>query len=141
MPNFQPEEGPGGETTAVELDPPLEIIEPEDVTPAVFHRGCLYLGIDPDDVLAGKDLELPKHPKWDHTTAFLRLVLENYEVYDFEAMRMDRLKSVLAVATHHFINGSAGSSGRPKESSKNGKGTSESGTPTVTRTATLRSLD
>lgn len=141
MPNFQPQGGGEGEPDAVELDPPLEIIDAEDVTPKVFHRGCLYLGIDPDDVLAGKDLELPTHPKWDHTTAFLKLVLENYEAYDFGEMRVDRFKSVLAVVAHHFMSGSAGSSGRPTPSSANGAGTSGNGTPTVTRTASLRSLD
>lgn len=87
----------------LELDPPLELIEAQEVTGEVFERGCLLLEIDPDDVLAGREVELPKHPKLEHTWQFFELVVENSDEYNLAQMQVGRLKSVLAVAADHFM--------------------------------------
>ena len=91
----------------IELDPPLELIEAEDVTLDLMHKGCLLLGVDPDDVLAGRDVELPEHPPLAMAEGFFRLVVENHEAYELASMQYDRARALLGVVADHFINASA----------------------------------
>jgi len=100
----------------IELDPPLELIEPEHVTARTFERGLLALGIDPDDVLAGREVELPKHPKWDNVNYFFDLVVENADQYDLAEWPVGRLKSVLAVIVDHFMSAPLQKSRQPARS-------------------------
>ena len=93
--------------TEIELDPPLELIEAEDVTLDLMHKGCLLLGVDPDDVLAGRDVELPEHPPLATAQVFFSLVVENSEAYELASMQYDRARALLGVVADHFINASA----------------------------------
>jgi hypothetical protein len=95
----------GGE--GLELDPPLELIEPEDITLDVMQRGCLLLGIDADDVLAGRDVELPEHPPLATAQLFFDLAVENSEAYDLKEMQYGRARALLGVVAEHFINAPA----------------------------------
>lgn len=97
----------GAETAEIELDPPLELIKAEDVTLDVMHKGCLLLGVDPDDVLAGRDVELPEHPPLATAQVFFSLVVVNSEAYDLAAMQYGRARALLGVVADHFINASA----------------------------------
>jgi len=98
---------PNADETEIELDPPLELIEAEDVTLDLMYKGCLLLRIDPDDVLAGRDVELPDYPPLALTEGFFRLVVENHEAYDLAAMQSGRARALLGVVADHFINASA----------------------------------
>jgi len=88
---------------SLELDPPLELIEPTDVTLDKLTNGCYLLGVDPDDVLAGKPVELPEHPPLATADQFLRLTVKNYDQYDFWEMQYGRARAILGVAADHFI--------------------------------------
>jgi hypothetical protein len=90
----------------IELDPPLELIEAEDVTLDLMHKGCLLLGVDPDDVLAGRDVELPEHPPLAMAEGFFRLVVENHEAYELASMQYNRARALLGVVADHFISAS-----------------------------------
>jgi len=91
------------EGQSLELDPPLELIEPEDITLDVMQRGCLLLGIDADDVLAGREVELPEHPPLATAQLFFDLAVENSEEYDLQEMQYGRARAVLGVVADHFI--------------------------------------
>jgi len=95
------------EGESLELDPPLELIDPSDITLDLFTRGCYLLEIDPDDVLAGKDVELPERPPLATTQIFFHLVVENAEEYDLGAMQYNRARALLGVCADHFINAPA----------------------------------
>jgi hypothetical protein len=72
-----------------------------------MHKGCLLLGVDPDDVLAGRDVELPEHPPLATASAFFALAVENADEYDLPAMQYSRARALLGVVADHFINASA----------------------------------
>lgn len=92
----------------IELDPPLEMVEPEDITLDLMTRGCALLQVDADKVLAGEPVELPEHPPLATAEAFFGLVVENADEYDLSEMQYDRARALLGVVAHNFINARAG---------------------------------
>ena len=93
-----------GEDGTLELDPPLELIDSEDITLSVLQQGCLLLQVDPDDVLAGRDVELPTHPPLATAQAFFALAVKNSGEYDLAQMQYSRARALLGVVADHFIN-------------------------------------
>jgi len=90
--------------SSLELETPMQLIEPEDVTLDVLTRGCMLLGLDPDSVLAGEEVELPERPPVAEAQVFFAMVVKNSEEYDLAAMQWSRAQSLLAVVVDHFIN-------------------------------------
>lgn len=90
----------------MELRPPPQFIDPEDVSLDVLQRGCQLIGIDPDRVLAGKDVELPENVPLMTAEPFLDLVVENFDEYDLRGMQAARARAFIGVALTHFIRAS-----------------------------------
>lgn len=89
------------------LEPPLEVVDPDDVTLEMLTEACALLGIDADDIIAGRDVEIPAHPPLANAEAFLKIALENSEAYDIGRMQWSRANALLASVVAHFIEPSA----------------------------------
>ena len=92
------------------LDPPLQLLDPEEITLDVFERGCFLLGVDPDQWLMSDDPEpLPDEVPLAHWLGFFELICENDEAYDLQQMPTSHAKILLGVCADHFRRASSGS--------------------------------
>lgn len=88
----------------LELEPELELLDPEEITLDVFTRLCMCVQLDPDKVLySDEQVELPEHPPLNHTQEFFDILVKNKEEYDIEEMPASQVKMLIAGLTGYFI--------------------------------------
>ena len=103
----------GGETE-LELEPPLELVDKEDISLRDVSRLCQLLNkgsgqeVDVDHILQGRPVTFPEQVGLRQAHEFMDLMLENAEDYDIEAMPAYQVQSLLGVMTDHFISASRG---------------------------------
>jgi hypothetical protein len=88
------------------LDPPLELIDGDDLTLRQMELGCYWMNIDPDRVLQGKEVDLPHRPPLKHAERFLDLMLDNAGEYEIATMPAWQVDAMLGVVVDHFIRAS-----------------------------------
>ena len=79
----------------------------KDITFDIFERGCLLLGIDPDELLTGEfdTRDLPE-PPLAKTKEFLSLVLTKPELYDVGSWEPDKARYFVSMVAVSFMVGS-----------------------------------
>ena len=103
----------GGETE-LELEPPLELVDKEDISLRDVSRLCQLLNkgsgqeVDVDHILQGRPVKFPEQVGLRQAHEFMDLMLKNAEDYDIEAMPAYQVQSLLGVMTDHFISASRG---------------------------------
>lgn len=86
-----------------ELEPPLEVLDPEEITLDVTYRVCACLQIDADKVLhTDEPIELPDHPPLSHYQEFFDIMVKNSEEYNISEMPTPQVKSLVALITSYF---------------------------------------
>ena len=104
-------EGGGKE---LELDPPLELVDKENISLRDVSRLCQLLNksseqeVDVDHILQGKPVRFPEQVGLRQAHEFMDLMLENAQAYDIEAMPAYQVQALLGVMTDHFISASRG---------------------------------
>jgi hypothetical protein len=101
------EELEDGEKT-LSLDPPLELIDRDELTLREMSMGCYIMGIDPDKVLHGEEVELPHRPRLENARRMMRLCVHNHQEYEIGTMPAYQVDAILGVVVNHFINASRG---------------------------------
>lgn len=103
----------GGET--LELDPPLQTVDKEDISLRDVSRLCQLLNkasdeqeVDVDHILQGKPVEFPEQVGLRQAREFMKLTLQNPEDYDLSEMPAYQVQCLLGVVTDHFISASRG---------------------------------
>lgn len=110
---FQQTETENGEV--LELDPPLQTVDKEDITLRDVSRLCQLLNkssdqqVDVDHILQGKPVRFPDQVSLRHAREFMELTLQNPEDYDLATMPAYQAQTLLGVVTNHFISASLGS--------------------------------
>lgn len=84
------------------LDPPLELISQREITLQQMQRGCLLMGVDPDAVLRGGQVEVPDIPPWPQAVEAFELLVENSDAYDISTWPVVRVRAVFAKIIAHF---------------------------------------
>jgi hypothetical protein len=100
---------PSGENglRELELDPPPEVIEQEDITLDIAYRVCFCLQEDPEAVLfSEKTVELPDRPPLAHVQKLLDLLVVNSGDYEVPEMHPAEVKILMATLTEYFIRAS-----------------------------------
>jgi len=93
--------------TELKLDPPLEVLDEEELTLNVVTRLCACLQLDADKVLfTDEPVELPKHPPLSHIQEFFDILVKNSDEYDIEEMPASQVKLLVAGLTSYFIQAS-----------------------------------
>jgi len=91
----------------LELDPPPEVIDADEITLDVAYKVCFCLQVDPERVLFSEEtVELPKHPPLSHVQNLVRLLVKNEEDYDIPSMHPTEVKVLMATLTDYFIHAS-----------------------------------
>lgn len=91
----------------LELDPPPEVIDPEEITLDVAYRVCFCLQLDPERVLFSEEtVELPEHPPITHVDALVNILVRNADDYDLPKMHPTEVKILMATLTDYFIHAS-----------------------------------
>ena len=91
--------------TQLELDPPLQVLEPEDITLDRANTLCHLLQIDPDKVIFGGEgtIELPDHPPLIHAKEVFDILVVNSDEYNIEEMPASQVKILLGSLTTYFM--------------------------------------
>jgi len=86
-----------------ELEPPLEVLEPKEISLDVVYRACSCLQVDADKVLhSDEPIELPDHPPLNHYQDFFDIMVKNSEDYNISEMPTPQLKRLIALITSYF---------------------------------------
>lgn len=98
----------------VELADGADLLAKEDLTWGRVRDIFASLGVDPDAILQGRDIELPEVPDVGAAQElFDLLVLNSDDFVPVAKMQFYRAKSLLAVLIAHFIEASRASSATP----------------------------
>lgn len=89
--------------TELKLDPPLEVLDSEELTLDVVTRLCACLQVDADKVLFSKErIELPEHPPLAHVQEFFNILVKNSHEYNIEEMPASQVKLLVGGLTAYF---------------------------------------
>lgn len=90
--------------TELQLEPELQVLEPNEITLNKATTLCHLLQIDPDKVIFGSDerIELPDHPPLSHAQEVFNILVVNSEEYDIAEMPASQVKIILASLTTYF---------------------------------------
>lgn len=93
----------------LELEPELEVIDPEELTLDKVTTLCHLIGVDPDKVLfSDEQVELPDHPTLNNVHEFFNILVVNRHEYDIEEMPASQVKILIAALTTYFIKACSG---------------------------------
>lgn len=94
--------------TKLELEPELEVLDPDEITLDVVTKLCACLQLDADKVLfSDEQLELPDHPPLSHVQEFFDILVKNSDEYDIEKMPASQVKMLVGGLTGYFIKASS----------------------------------
>lgn len=92
----------------LEMEPELDLLEPDEISLDVVTRLCACLQIDADKVLFSDErIELPDHPPLTHIQEFFDILVKNSEEYDIEEMPASQVKMLVGGLTAYFIKASS----------------------------------
>lgn len=91
----------------LELDPPPELIEPEEITLDIAYRVLFALQCDPEEVLFEDGVvQIPDRPPMSHVEVIMDLLVENRDDYELAEMHPTEVQVFLATITDYFIQAS-----------------------------------
>lgn len=90
--------------TELELDPELQVIEPEELTLDKVTTLCNLLQVDPDRVLGVSDgpIELPEYPPLNTVQEFFDILVVNSDDYNIGEMPASQVKLIVGALTMYF---------------------------------------
>lgn len=101
--------------STLELDPPLQTVDKEEITLRDISRLCQLLNkasddkeVDVDHILQGKPVDFPEQVGLRQAREFMELTVKNPEDYDLSEMPAYQVQCLLGVVTDHFISASRG---------------------------------
>jgi len=92
----------------LELEPEMEVLDPDEITLDVFTRLCACLQVDADKVLhSDEPVKLPDHPPLTHVEEFFDILVKNSDEYNVEEMPASQVKVLIGGLTSYFIKASS----------------------------------
>lgn len=106
--NWKVSENGEDDLRTLELEPEMEVLDPEEITLDVATRLCACLQVDAEKVLFSDEaIELPDHPPLTHVAEFFDILVKNAEEYDIAKMPASQVKILVAGLTRYFIRASS----------------------------------